>query len=155
VSTQAADLKEWWKNLRDARLDALIDQALAANLDLKIADRRVLEARAERGLANAARYPEINQSDLVARRRNVIQTPAGNSAVEGTVFQVGFDANWELDFFGGVRNSVRAATADLAAAEESDRDAMVTLIAEVARNYVALRGYQRQLAVTQANIETQ
>jgi outer membrane protein TolC len=109
ISTQTAQLKEWWKNLGDARLDTLIDQALGANLDLKIADRRVLEARAARGVANAARYPEINQSDLVARRRSVIQTPGGLAAVESTVFQVGFDANWELDFFGGVRNSVRSA----------------------------------------------
>src|SRR5215469_4112662 len=100
VSTRDAQLKEWWKNLRDSRLDSLIDQALAANLDLKIADRRVLEARAARGVANAARYPEINQSDVVARRRSVIQTPAGVGAFEGTVFQFGFDAAWELDFFG-------------------------------------------------------
>lgn len=155
ISTQTAQLKEWWKNLGDARLDTLIDQALGANLDLKIADRRVLEARAARGVANAARYPEINQSDLVARRRSVIQTPGGLAAVESTVFQVGFDANWELDFFGGVRNSVRSAAAEVTAAEESERDVMVTLIAEVARNYVALRGYQRQLAVTRANIDTQ
>jgi NodT family efflux transporter outer membrane factor (OMF) lipoprotein len=155
ISTQASHLKAWWKNLSDPRLDALIEQALAANLDLKTADSRVLEARAMRGVANAARYPEINTNDLVARRRNVIETPAGISAVEGTVFQVGFDASWELDFFGGVRNSVKAAAAEVTAAEESDRDVMVTLIAEVARTYVELRGYQRQLAVTQANIDTQ
>jgi NodT family efflux transporter outer membrane factor (OMF) lipoprotein len=155
VSAQAAELKEWWKNLRDARLDGLIDQALRANLDLKMAGSRVLEARAARGVANAARYPEINRTDLVGVRRSVIQTPAGVNAVEGSVFQFGFDANWELDFFGRVRNSVKAATAEVTAAEESGRDVMVTLTAEVARNYVALRGYQRQLAVTRANIDTQ
>jgi len=155
ITTHAAQIREWWKNLRDSKLDSLIEMAFTDNLDLKIAERRVREARAASGVAKAARYPEIAQSDLVARRRSVIQTPGGLAAVEGTAFQIGFDANWELDFFGGVRNSVRAAAAEVIVAEESERDVMVTMIAEVARNYVALRGYQRQLAVTRANIETQ
>ena len=155
ITTQTAQLKEWWKNLRDPKLDSLIEMTFTNNLDLKIAERRVLEARAASGLAKAARYPEIAQTDLIARRRSVIQTPGGLAAVEGTTFQIGFDANWELDFFGGVRNSVRAAAAEVTVAEESERDVMVTMIAEVARNYVALRGYQRQLAVTRANILTQ
>jgi len=155
VTSRAAELKQWWKNLGDPQLDGLIEAALNNNIDMRIAERRVRQARAVRGVANSARYPEITQNDLVARRRSVIQTPGGLAAVEGTAFQIGFDANWELDFFGGVRNSVRAATADVLAAEESQRDVMVTVIAEVARNYVALRGYQRQLAVTRANIETQ
>lgn len=155
VSTQVAQLKDWWKNFHDKQLDTLIEQALAANTDLKIADARVKEVRAMRGISNSARYPTVEQSDLIARRRTVIQTPNSIGAVETGVFQVGFDANWELDFFGGVRNSVRAATAEVAAAEESRRDVMVTLIAEVARNYIALRGYQRQLDVTRSNIATQ
>jgi len=155
VTTQTAQIREWWKNLRDPKLDSLIEMAFRNNLDLKIAERRVREARASSGVTKAARYPEIAQNDLVARRRNVIQTQGGLAAVEGTAFQIGFDANWELDFFGGVRNSVRAATAEVTVAEESQRDVMVTMIAEVARDYVALRGYQRQLAVTRANIQTQ
>jgi NodT family efflux transporter outer membrane factor (OMF) lipoprotein len=155
VTTQVAQLKEWWKNFLDPQLDTLIDQALGANTDLKIADARVNQVRAMHGIANSARYPTIEQSDLIARRRTVVQTPNSIGAVNTGLFQVGFDANWELDFFGGVRNSVKAATAEVAAAEESRRDVMVTVIAEVARNYVALRGYQRQLDVTRSNIATQ
>ena len=155
ISTNAAELKEWWKNFHDRQLDMLIDQALNANTELKIADARVNEVRAMHGIANSARYPTIEQSDLIARRRTVVQTPNSIGAVNTGVFQVGFDANWELDFFGGVRNSVKASTADVAAAEESRRDVMVTLIAEVARNYISLRGYQRQLDVARSNISTQ
>jgi NodT family efflux transporter outer membrane factor (OMF) lipoprotein len=155
IRTQSVQLQQWWKNLNDPQLDRLIQQAFVNNLDLKIAERRVREARAARGVTNAARFPEIAEGATVARRRSVIETPNGLAAVEGTAFQIGFDANWELDFFGGVRNSVRAATAEVTVAEESQRDVLVTMIAEVARNYVALRGYQRQLAVTRANIATQ
>ena len=155
ITNQSAELQQWWKNLRDPQLDRLIQQAFVNNLDLKIAQRRVREARAARGVAGAARYPEIAEGGTIARRRSVIQTPDGLAAVEGTAFQVGFDANWELDFFGGVRNSVRAATAEVTVAEESERDVMVTMVAEISRNYVALRGYQRQLAVTRGNISTQ
>ncbi len=155
VTTQVAQLKQWWKSFRDEQLDTLIEQALIANTELKIADARINEARAMRGIANSARYPTIEQSDVIARRRTVVQTPKSIGAVEGGLFQIGFDANWELDFFGGVRNSVKAATAEVIGAEESRRDVMVTLVAEVARNYIALRGYQRQLQVARSNINTQ
>jgi len=155
VSSEVAQLKEWWKNFQDSKLDKLVEQALTANSDLKIAEARVNEVRALRGVANSARYLTIEQSDVIARRRTVIQTPNSTGAVESGLFQIGFDANWELDFFGGVRNSVKAATAEVQAAEESRRDVMVILVAEVARNYIALRGYQRQLDVTRSNIATQ
>jgi outer membrane protein, multidrug efflux system len=155
ISTQTTQLKEWWKNFHDSQLDALVEQALSANTDLKIASARVNEVRAIRGIANSARYPTIEQNTVIARRRAVVQTPTAIGAVENSVFQIGFDASWELDFFGGVRNSVKAATAEVAAAEESRRDVLVTLVAEVARNYVALRGYQRQLDVARNNITTQ
>ena len=155
VSSEVAQLKEWWKNFRDSNLDKLVEEALIANGDLKIAEARVNEVRALRGVANSARYPTVEQTDVIARRRTVLQTPNSTGAVESGLFQIGFDANWELDFFGGVRNSVKAATAEVQAAEESRRDAMVILVAEVARNYIALRGYQRQLDVTRSNIATQ
>ncbi|HEY2971996.1 MAG TPA: efflux transporter outer membrane subunit [Pyrinomonadaceae bacterium] len=155
VSPQVAQLKDWWKNFQDPQLDRLVEQALIANTDLNIADARINEVRAMHGIANSARYPTIEQSDVITRRRTVVQTPKSIGAVEGGLFQIGFDANWELDFFGGVRNSVKAATAEVIAAEESRRDVMVTVIAEVARNYIALRGYQRQLEVARSNIATQ
>jgi len=155
ITTDVAQLKGWWKNFQDPQLDQLVEQALAANTDLKIADARVMEARAIRGVSNSYRFPTIDQTDVIARRRFLVQTPNATGAAEGGLFQVGFDANWELDFFGGVRKSVKAATADVLAAEESRRDVMVTVVAEVARNYLALRGYQRQLEVARNNINRQ
>ena len=155
VSSDVTQLKEWWKSFHDPQLDELVEQALRANADLKIADARVREVRALHGVANSARYPTVEQRDVIARRRAVIETLNSSGTVESGLFQIGFDAAWELDFFGGVRNSVKAATADVQVAEESRRDVMVTLVAEVARNYIALRGYQRQLDVARSNIATQ
>jgi len=155
VTTEVAQLKEWWKNFQDPQLDQLVEQALIANTDLKIADARVSEARAIRGISNSARYPTIDQTNVIAARRFQVQTPDTSGAVQGGLFQVGFDANWELDFFGGVRKSVKAATAEVVVAEESRRDVLVTVSAEVARNYMALRGYQRQLEVARSNINSQ
>ena len=90
---------------------------------------------------------------------------AGNGNLTGTgqsfgskarnLFQVGLDAAWEMDFFGGVRRGVEAANADLQAAVEDRRDLLVTLTAEVSVNYVQLRGLQEQLAIAQKNREAQ
>jgi len=155
ITTDVAQLKGWWRNFHDPQLERFVVEALAANTDLKIADARVREVRAMRGVANSARYPNIEQTDVIARRRTILQTPNAAVPVESGLFQIGFDATWELDFFGGIRNSVKAATAEVQAAEESRRDVLVIVIAEVARNYIALRGYQRQLEVARYNIGTQ
>jgi len=152
---ETAQLKQWWKNFRDPQLERLVEEALVWNTDLQIAGARVNEVRAMRGVANSARYPNVEQANVIARRRTVLQTPNASVPVESGLWQMGFDATWELDFFGGVRNSVKAATAEVQAAEESRRDVLVTLIAEVARSYIELRGYQRQLEVTRGNIDTQ
>jgi len=155
LTSETAQLKEWWRNFRDPQLETLVSQALATNADLRIAAARVREVRALRGAAKTARYPTVDQTGVVAGHRTILQMPDSSLAVEHGLFQAGFDANWELDFFGGVSNSVKAATAEVAVAEESQRDVMVTVVAEVARNYIALRGFQRQLAVTRSNIDTQ
>jgi len=155
VTVETAQLTGWWKTFNDPQLERLVELALISNTDLKIADARVREVRAMRGVANSARYPNVEQSTVIARHRTVLQTPNALIPVESGLYQIGFDASWELDFFGGVRNSVKAATAEVQAAEETRRDVMVTLISEVARNYIALRGYQRQLEVTLNNIDTQ
>jgi len=155
LTSGTTQLREWWKNFHDPQLETLVGQALTANADLKIAAARVSEVRALRGVAKSARYPTVDQTDVVAGHRTILQTPNSSVAVEHGLFQVGFDANWELDFFGGVRNSVKAATAEVVVADESRRDVLVTVVAEVARNYIALRGFQKQLEVTRSNIDTQ
>jgi outer membrane protein, multidrug efflux system len=92
-------------------------------------------------------------------------TPGGSGgAVSGgiplysrdqSLFQVGFDASWELDVFGGTRRAVEAADAQIGAAEEDSRDVLVSLISEVARNYVEARGFQKRIDVALANIKVQ
>jgi outer membrane protein TolC len=70
-------------------------------------------------------------------------------------YQAGFDASWEIDVFGGTRREVEAANADIAAAVEDQRDVLVTLLGDVARSYVELRGFQRQVAIAQENLRAQ
>jgi NodT family efflux transporter outer membrane factor (OMF) lipoprotein len=87
-----------------------------------------------------------------------VASPLGGGGLPGVttnLYQVGFDASWELDIFGGVRRSIEAASADLDASIEDRRDALVTLLAEVARDYVTLRGTQRQTAIARENLQSQ
>lgn len=85
-------------------------------------------------------------------------SPLGGGGLPGVntqLWQVGFDASWEVDIFGGVRRSIEAANADYQAAVEDRRDLLVTLYSEVAINYIELRGYQREIAIAQENLRTQ
>ena len=75
-------------------------------------------------------------------------------ARDQNLFQAGFDASWELDVFGGTRRAIEAADAEISAAQEESRDVQVTLVSEVARNYVEARGYQRRIAVAEGNIRS-
>lgn len=165
VVAQTTDVVQWWSTFGDPILNSLIERAVIANLDLRIATARVREARALRSVTAADFWPSIDVAGSYFRSRRSenlatgASTGAGgqtsSSAREGDLFQANFDANWEIDLFGRVRHAVEAAEADIAAAEESRRDVLVTLLAELARNYVELRGFQRQLAVARSNIQTQ
>ena len=85
----------------------------------------------------------------------VIVPSGGGAKLDQNFYQSGFDANWEIDVFGGVRRSVEAADATIEATVEDRRDVLVTLLGDVARNYIDLRGFQRRLAVARANLKTQ
>ena len=90
---------------------------------------------------------------------NVNKSSQGGSSLltpfESSVYQFGFDANWEIDFFGGRRRALEAATADFTAVGEARRDTLVSLLAEVARNYSELRGFQKRLDIIHQNINLQ
>jgi len=166
VSTETA-VANWWTTLGDPELTALIERAVSANLDLKVASSRVLEARATRRVTRSDLLPSVSSSNNIERTRggltqglfNTNAGPSGQSSLinpfETSVYQFGFDASWEIDFFGGHRRALEAATADLAAIGEARRDTLVSLLAEVARNYSELRGYQRRIDITNRNIELQ
>ena len=88
----------------------------------------------------------------------VPQSPLGSGGLPNVttdLYQAGFDASWEIDIFGGVRRSIEAANADYQAAIEDRRDVYISLLAEVARNYIELRGYQREIAIAQENLASQ
>jgi len=144
-------LAHWWTTLNDPELSSLADRAVKGNLDLKEARARIREARALRGISKANLFPTVDAGGSVIERRFSENSSTGD---ENTLYAAGFDASWELDIFGGVRRSVEAAQADLEATQEDLHDVLVSLLAEVALNYVEVRTFQTRLAVTAANIET-
>jgi outer membrane protein, multidrug efflux system len=158
-------VEQWWSTFHDPQLDSLIGRAVRANLDLKMAASRLLEARAARGVARAGLLPSVETSESPQRVRGgltqgIFRPNAGSQSsllapFETNIFQQGFDASWEIDFFGGKRHALEAATADVAATEEARRDTLVSLLAEVARNYGELRGTERRLEIAGSNIKLQ
>lgn len=202
-----ADVTDWWQQLDDPVLNGLITRAVDGNFDLQLAQVRVREARAARGIAASSLKPQVNASGSATRSRAPDQDFdfSGGSPVSGGVsfgpgglsrtisirgnngsltqtasaagtttgitlspsggggtpsrtsdlFRAGFDASWELDVFGGNQREVEAADAELQAAIETQRDVLVSLIAEVALNYIDLRSAQQRLVITKRNIEAQ
>ena len=145
-------LAAWWTTLNDPELSSLIDRAVLGNLDLKKALARVREARARRGAAKADLFPTLDTTGSATWSRSSKDTGTGKT---GDLYAASFDAGWELDIFGGVRRSVEAAEADLRASQEDLRDVLVSLLAEVALNYVEARTFQARLAFAEANLEAQ
>ena len=158
-------LDDWWKTFNDPVLNHLIGEAILSNLDLKIAQTRIREARADYWRTIATGLPGINARSSLIRRGNNINvanqsTGAGGGAPGGSnqtydIFQNGFDASWELDLFGGVRRAVESADANLESEEENRRDVLVTLLGDVARTYIDLRSNQQMSRVTRNNLQSQ
>lgn len=160
-TNHSPSLATWWKGFNDKELDSLVARALHSNLDLHIAQARVREARAQLGIENANLGPTVDAAGSYSRLRLSKHEPFIGSALppgaslDSDFYQTGFDASWELDVFGGTRRSIEAAHANVAAAIFSRQDVQVTLVSEVARNYVAARTYQRRLAIARQNIKAQ
>ncbi len=145
---------QWWKAFGDPVLDGLVTQALSANLDIKVAVARVDEARALFKDARLDQLPRVTADGSYVKSDQ--QQPGSNGQrVESETYQGGFDAGWEIDLFGRVRRGVESARAEAGAAQADLRDAQVTIAAEVARNYLELRGAQARLAVANRNLQTQ
>ena len=154
----AQSLLPWWTAFHDKELDSLVQRALRSNLDIQLAQTRLREVRAQLRVTAASFSPSLNASASYARERDSTHAPAPvlldkNNRIESTaggsdnLFQAGFDASWELDVFGGQRRAIEAARAD-SEVSKYERDAVVlTLLAEVSRHYIELRGNQRQLSI--------
>ena len=169
---------EWWSVLHDPQLTALMHRVANTNLDVRAADLRLAQSRAQRGVTAAAGYPTLNgngsytreqpsklgvisllsgsgssmatQSNGLGGTSNAFQNTAGIGAFD--LFQAGFDASWELDLWGKVRRQVESASAQVEASTEARRNTLLTSLAELARNYVQLRGLQESERIVRSNL---
>jgi NodT family efflux transporter outer membrane factor (OMF) lipoprotein len=150
--TTRESLSKWWTTFNDPVLSGLMDKAAAENLDLKQACSRVKQARIQRGITDADRFPSVNATGSVGRtyRKDLKGDFTGTNR-----FSVGLDASWEPDLFGGIKRTLEAADAELQGTEESYRGVLVSLFAEVAVNYVQMRTFQSQLLVVETNLKSQ
>jgi outer membrane protein, multidrug efflux system len=156
ATSGAASVAEWWKSFHDPQLDSLIQRAVQSNLNLQQAQSRILQAREYRKITGSGLWPTVNASSTnTTSGSELTGSTVGSSPSVRNLFQAGLDAAWELDFFGGIRRGVEAANANIQAAIEDRHDFMVTLTAEVALNYIELRGFQQQIAIAQKNLEDQ
>jgi NodT family efflux transporter outer membrane factor (OMF) lipoprotein len=171
---------QWWKLFGDPVLTAMEQRLAEANLDVQAASLRLAEARATVGVVEAAALPSVNgngsytrqmashrgalwltqpgsaanQANGLAEPQSGAQSKNANLFAPYDLFQYGFDASWELDIFGRVRRGVESATASVTASEDARRDTLLTAMAELARDYVGLRGIQRNIDITRQNLDS-
>lgn len=154
-SPDYSELVYWWTEFNDPNLTSLIERAINTNLDLLAAQARIQQVRAVRGIAAGELWPQANASGSYTRGRIPIQGNPDVDVPTRDLFHTGLDAAWELDFFGGNSRSVEAADADIKVAVEAHRDVLVTLVSEVAINYIELRGFQQEIVIAQNNLNAQ
>ncbi len=148
-SAQAApDPVRWWRGFSDPVLTQLIDRALRANLDIDVAGSRLRQARASLAVARSAQLPTLDFGGAAART-------IGQGGGDATRFQAGFDAAYEVDVFGGVRRSVEAGRADSQAALARLHTVQLSVVAEVAVNYIAATLAQARLQIARDNLAAQ
>jgi len=152
------DLAHWWQTFADPTLDRLVATALAQNLGVREAGARVAEARALRDAAAGGRYPTVSTSASVTRRRQSENGPIPINEIPGitrdqTIYDIGFDAAWEIDVFGRTRRAVEAADARVDAAVDRHRAVALAIVAETARSYFELRGARHEIEALQAGID--
>ncbi|WP_243361015.1 efflux transporter outer membrane subunit [Fundidesulfovibrio terrae] len=152
---------QWWKRLNDPELDRLVEEAVRGNLDVAQAKARVLQARADVGIARAAQLPALKVGGTTTSSYSNGAATSTDQSLEsiavspGTTYQAGFDVSWELDLFGGQRRKTEAARATYEASVEDLRSVVLTLLGDVARNYVELRSGQERLAIAKATAASQ
>ena len=163
TNTGASELASWWRALKDPELDSLIDRAIAANPDVEIALDHLQAARTyEAGMLGTV-LPDVQASAAAARgtgtdlaRGRAAQSlvSADNSAGLKHINELGgFDSLWELDIFGKYRREMQAARADTQALAAARDGVLVSIISDVARAYIDLRGAQMHVATLQATIQ--
>ncbi|MDR3321788.1 MAG: TolC family protein [Synergistaceae bacterium] len=146
-------LASWWNFFGDEMLTGLIEDALANNRDLRVARGKLLESRAALGISKSAMLPWLDNTDSWTENKSS-ENSAGSGA-RAEVTRLAIDASWEIDIFGGRRDSVNASVADMEAAHAALHAAWVTLSSEVALNYLSLRTLQGRLNIAVINLRLQ
>ncbi|MBW2475939.1 MAG: efflux transporter outer membrane subunit [Deltaproteobacteria bacterium] len=157
ISSQSGHHERWWTVFGDPVLNKLVEDAYLQNLSLQIAGLRVLEARAQLGVATGNLYPQQQQLDASALALGASQN-AANTATGDLHFKdlnAGFAAGWELDFWGKFRRGVEAADAQYLAAIANYDSIMVTLTAEVARAYILMRTLEKRILLAEESAAIQ
>jgi len=151
-----ADVR-WWKVFNDPVLDQLVEMAYRNNPSLRTAGARVLEALAQRGIAIGTLFPQQQEAFATFQRVSLSENSANQSGLKTDFnnWQVGFDAAWELDVWGRFRRGIESADASLLASTASYDDVLLSLVAEVATDYVMLRTLEERLEVAKANVAIQ
>lgn len=157
VSAQPSDYRSWWKVFGDPVLDKLIDRAYSDNLTLQIAGVRVLEARAQLGVAAGNFYPQSQQAGGYLERNRLSRAApqAAGGLYEYNQASLGLSATWELDFWGKFRRAIESAGAAWLASAANYDNALVTLTADVASSYINIRTLEKRIEIARQNVETQ
>jgi len=141
---------DWWKAIRDRELDALIDEALANNLSIKIAAANIEQAAGALTQVRSPLFPQVSYNGSASRQRT---SEFGDSSFSSLIanprnsFELLAGATWEIDLWGRIRRLSEAARADLLATNEARRGVILSLVSSVADSYIQLRGLDAQLAI--------
>ena len=159
---QPADdrLGRWWESFGDAQLTSFVERAVAGSPDVRTATSRLRESRATLASTRSTLRPTLDLGPSVSASRNSRETgPSGFTQVGGggvsRLYDAGFDASWEADLFGGIRSSIDAAAATTEVRDAELQDTLVTLIGEVALDYINVRSLQQRVGIANANAEAQ
>lgn len=165
MQNESPDYFVWWEALNDPMLDSLIFRASQQNIDLQIAALRVMQARTYHEGKKGDLYPHMDASisgghlyyskDALLNGVLAGSKPCGPIKRNINFFEVGFDAEWEIDIFGYTRHQITALEALKEAEEDSFCDSWITLSAEIAKNYIQLRDYQQRKLIAQKQVDTQ
>jgi NodT family efflux transporter outer membrane factor (OMF) lipoprotein len=156
IDTAPADYTCWWTVFGDPTLDQLIANASQQNLTLQAAGMRILEARARLDIARGRLFPQIQRLYGDYARNNNSQTVANVLPVpDYDIWDTGFNASWEIDFWGRFRRAIEAQNAVLDAEIENYDDVLVILQAEVAAAYIQYRTLQERLRLARMNVGNQ
>ncbi|MHA2706070.1 TolC family protein [Vibrio owensii] len=141
-------LQQWWQQFNDPTLNQLVEMASQQNLDLEAAGLRIVQARSLLGISTGLQYPQVQTVSGNLARAHVNDQGVNNAALS-------FDAGWEMDIWGKYARGIESAEAGYYASIASYHDIMVTITAEVARNYINYRTFQERILLSRRNIEIQ